>query len=396
MANAMAMGMHAGVRTRSRLGTGWEAPALLLITVALLSFGFVSVYSASAVNAMNKGAPHYHFVLQQMIGAAGGLVGLAIMAQVDYRRLRMFAWPLLLLVIEMLVVVILPGTESISPRINGSRRFIMGSSLQPSEFAKLAVIVWTAMLVVKKGEGGLRRPVHRGDVHARALPALHHALGLELFGLEGLVFCLPGFLSPEWLSPVPSERRAQIALTGRLLELDFASRRHEIDNLPRASVRALPGVAEEPGDPLHRALQPRRQVRERAAAVAGQPAQVVDHVHERPGPPVQSDRDQHHPEALREGGQVLDEVQQCGLCPVQIFEDEDDWMRARLRRGQGPAAPEYGEPVEDDLFARAQQGVAPVDRRPQRLLAGLRRACTGREQGEAVHEPVGDLRGRHG
>ncbi|MDF1703372.1 MAG: hypothetical protein P1U38_01210 [Aeromicrobium sp.] len=50
---------------------------------------------------------------------------------------------------------------------------------------------------------------------------------LRLFGLEGLVFCLPGFLEPEWLSPVPSERRAQIALTGRLL--DHLRRRDLID-----------------------------------------------------------------------------------------------------------------------------------------------------------------------
>ena len=56
--------------------------------------------------------------------------------------------------------------------------------------------------------------------------APHGAL-LRLFGLEGLVFCLPGFLSPEWLSPVPSERRAQIALAGRLLE--YLRRRELID-----------------------------------------------------------------------------------------------------------------------------------------------------------------------
>ena len=151
-ATAATMDFHAGIGGRSKLGTGWEAPALLLITVALLSFGFVSVYSASAVKAMNDGVPHYRYVLQQMIGAAAGLVGLAVMAQVDYRRLRMFAWPLLLLVIAMLVLVIMPGTESISPRINGARRWlrIEGVQIQPSEFAKLALIVWTAALAVKK------------------------------------------------------------------------------------------------------------------------------------------------------------------------------------------------------------------------------------------------------
>lgn len=50
---------------------------------------------------------------------------------------------------------------------------------------------------------------------------------LRLFGLEGLVFCLPGFLSQEWLSPVASERRSQVALTGRLL--DHLRRRGLID-----------------------------------------------------------------------------------------------------------------------------------------------------------------------
>jgi cell division protein FtsW len=154
MARAMAasLEMHNGVRSRSRLGSGWEAPTLLLITVALLSFGFVSVYSASAVNAMNRGVPHYHFVLQQMMGAALGLVCLAIMAQVDYRRLRMLAWPLLFIVIAMLIVVILPGMESIAPRINGARRWLrIGPvQIQPSEFAKLVLIIWTAALAVKK------------------------------------------------------------------------------------------------------------------------------------------------------------------------------------------------------------------------------------------------------
>jgi cell division protein FtsW len=52
----------------------------------------------------------------------------------------------------LLLIVILPFTESIAPRIRGSRRFLIGSSLQPSELGKIAVIVWTSMLIVKKGE----------------------------------------------------------------------------------------------------------------------------------------------------------------------------------------------------------------------------------------------------
>jgi cell division protein FtsW len=52
----------------------------------------------------------------------------------------------------MLLVIVLPFTTAIAPRVNGSRRFLFGTSLQPSEIGKLAVIMWTAMLVVKKGE----------------------------------------------------------------------------------------------------------------------------------------------------------------------------------------------------------------------------------------------------
>lgn len=140
--------------TLSRLGRGWEGPALLLLTVTLLSFGLVSVYSASAVTAQADGLPDYYFVIRQAIGGTMGLVLLALAAHVDYRTLRLVAWPVLLVVIAMLVVVVLPGTEAIAPRINGARRWLnIGPiGVQPSEFAKLALIVWTAALAVKKQE----------------------------------------------------------------------------------------------------------------------------------------------------------------------------------------------------------------------------------------------------
>src|SRR5918996_6095870 len=91
MANAAAMTMdfHPGLGARTRLGTGWEAPALLLLTITLLSFGFVTVYSASAVLAQSKGAADYHFLVRQMIAGVIGLVTLAVAALIDYRRLRL-------------------------------------------------------------------------------------------------------------------------------------------------------------------------------------------------------------------------------------------------------------------------------------------------------------------
>lgn len=151
-AAAVATPITPGLGARARLGTGWEAPALLLLTVALLSFGLVSVYSASAVMAQSKGVADYYFLVRQMTAAAVGLVALAIAAQVDYRRLRMLAWPILLVTIALLIVVIMPGTEAIAPRLNGARRWINfgPAQIQPSEVAKLSLIIWTAALAVKK------------------------------------------------------------------------------------------------------------------------------------------------------------------------------------------------------------------------------------------------------
>lgn len=138
----------------SRLGTGWEGAALLLLTVALLSAGIVMVYSASAIMAQSQGLPDYFFVIRQTTGGAMALVVLAVFAHVDYRRLRKYAWPLLFAVLALLVVTIAPGTGAIAPRINGARRWIGYGALQiqPAELAKLAIVVWTAMLAVKKQE----------------------------------------------------------------------------------------------------------------------------------------------------------------------------------------------------------------------------------------------------
>lgn len=134
------------------LGTGWEAPLLILLTLVMLSFGLISVYSASAMMADSMGLPDHHFALRQAVGAAIGLGGLVFVARLDYRRLRQLAWPMLFAVLFALIVVILPGTQAIAPEINGARRWLYVGPvlLQPSEFAKLVLVIWTAALAVKK------------------------------------------------------------------------------------------------------------------------------------------------------------------------------------------------------------------------------------------------------
>jgi cell division protein FtsW len=131
---------------------GWEPAVLLALTAVLLAIGVVSVYSASAVMAQSQNLPDYHFVTRQATGAAAGFALLAGMAYLDYRRLRLIAWPVLFVLIVVLLLMVVPGTHSLAPVTNGARRwFYIGPvGVQPSELAKLVLIVWTAALVVKK------------------------------------------------------------------------------------------------------------------------------------------------------------------------------------------------------------------------------------------------------
>jgi cell division protein FtsW len=130
---------------------GVEARVLVILTGVLLAFGVATVYSASAIVEMQAGQGHAYLLLRQLIGMAVGAVLFAIAAKMDAELWERWAWPLMALSLVLLIVVILPFTATIAPRIHGSRRYLFGASLQPSELAKLAVVLWTSMLVVKKG-----------------------------------------------------------------------------------------------------------------------------------------------------------------------------------------------------------------------------------------------------
>jgi cell division protein FtsW len=141
------------VRERWRMSP--EARGLVLVTGALLAFGLAVLYSASAILALQEERASTYYLVRQLGGAIVGVAAFAVAAKVDAERWRGWAWPLMWVVLAMmLLTLVLP--ESVAPRINGSKRFLFGSSLQPSELGKLAVVVWVSMLVVKKGDA-LRR-----------------------------------------------------------------------------------------------------------------------------------------------------------------------------------------------------------------------------------------------
>jgi cell division protein FtsW len=140
------------VAVRRRWVMSPEAKILVALTAVLLAFGLATVYSASAIVAEQAGRGHAHFLRNQFMGATVGMIVLLIASRFDADRWSRLAWPLMGLTLVLLTIVILPGTESIAPRINGSRRHLFGGSVQPTELGKLALIIWTAMLLVKKGD----------------------------------------------------------------------------------------------------------------------------------------------------------------------------------------------------------------------------------------------------
>ena len=128
-----------------------ESRALIAVTAMLVVFGLAALFSASAFVAVQEGHDSTYYLVRQAIGVVAGIAVFAFAAKLDAERWEKWAWPVMGVSLALMLLTVLPFTESLAPRIHGSRRFLRGSSLQPSEFAKLAVVIWTAMLIIRKG-----------------------------------------------------------------------------------------------------------------------------------------------------------------------------------------------------------------------------------------------------
>jgi cell division protein FtsW len=116
----------------------------------MVMIGLVMVLSASSVQAFKQYGTSFSYFYRQMIGVGLGVFALAFMARLDYRRLREVARPTLGLTIALLVAVLVPGIGA--TRGGSSRWLLIGPfSVQPSEIAKLALIVFAAHVLESKG-----------------------------------------------------------------------------------------------------------------------------------------------------------------------------------------------------------------------------------------------------
>lgn len=123
--------------------------SIATITLLLISVGIVMIYSSSGIYALQEMKDSAYFLNRHLLFLSIGFVLMIGSMVIDYRRLRPWVKPLIILSLVFLVIVLIPGIGKAS---FGARRwFKIGSlSFQPSELAKLVFLVYAADFLARK------------------------------------------------------------------------------------------------------------------------------------------------------------------------------------------------------------------------------------------------------
>jgi cell division protein FtsW len=139
----------AGVRLLDRPLTSYYL--VLGITLLLLALGLVMVLSTSSAQSLTQGRPPYADFQKQLVGVVVGLPLMWIAAKSSPVLFRAAAYPMVAASVLGLLLVLAVGHSE-----NGAQRWIqvLGFQIQPSEFAKLAFVLWGADLLARKEKAG--------------------------------------------------------------------------------------------------------------------------------------------------------------------------------------------------------------------------------------------------
>lgn len=124
-------------------------------TFLLLVLGLLMVWSASSITSIQDGSSSFGRVAKQGLFAAVGIAGLVVIARLPVKFIRGLVGLFLLLVLVLLVAVLVPG---IGHSVGGQRNWIQiggGFTIQPSEFAKLALVIWGADALARRHLRGI-------------------------------------------------------------------------------------------------------------------------------------------------------------------------------------------------------------------------------------------------
>ncbi|MEU9114404.1 putative lipid II flippase FtsW [Streptomyces sp. NPDC048483] len=149
--------LSGGRRLFTQVRRAWDRPltAYYLIlggSLLIIVLGLVMVYSASQIKALQSGlAPSFFFRKQLLAAAIGGVLLLAA-SRMTVKLHRAMAYPLLAVSVFLMCLVQIPG---IGVAVNGNQNWLnLGGpfQMQPSEFGKLALVLWGADLLARKQE----------------------------------------------------------------------------------------------------------------------------------------------------------------------------------------------------------------------------------------------------
>jgi cell division protein FtsW len=139
-----------GARTRAAAASRWTGVAIALttVTVLLMLIGLLMSFSASIVDAAQDGDAFGTF-RRQSLWALLSIPAFFVAARFPRRHLRTLSWPLMLVALVLLALVIIPGVGV--TRFGATRWLGYGGLVfQPSEVAKLAILLWLADVLERK------------------------------------------------------------------------------------------------------------------------------------------------------------------------------------------------------------------------------------------------------
>nr|WP_219688559.1 putative lipid II flippase FtsW [Streptomyces anatolicus] len=209
-------------RLSNRLRRAWDRPltayylifgSSLLITV----LGLVMVYSASMIQALQLSLPASYFFRKQFVAAVLGAILLLVAMRMPVKLHRALAYPMLAVSVFLMVLVQIPG---IGRSVNGNQNWIyLGGpfQLQPSEFGKLALVLWGADLLARKHDKRLL--TQWKHMLVPLVPVAFMLLGLIMLGGDmGTAIILTAILfGLLWLAGAPTRLFAGVLGVAALL-----------------------------------------------------------------------------------------------------------------------------------------------------------------------------------
>lgn len=125
--------------------------AIFVTMLILISIGVVMIYSASSIPMWQRTGESEGLLKKQILYILFGFMAMFAAMTIDYHRLRRWAKPLLVVSVIPLVLLLLPG---ISHQAGGAKRWlrIFAFNFQPSEFVKIALIIYLADFIQRKNQ----------------------------------------------------------------------------------------------------------------------------------------------------------------------------------------------------------------------------------------------------